>query len=117
MDGRVQLPVIAWLKQEYQLDYVDMITEAGPNRILSGRVEGLVESVRERVLISVRKHGSTIVAVVAHGDCAGNPVPSEENIRQLRESMKVVSSWALPVSIVGLWIDEVNWEVALIDVM
>jgi hypothetical protein len=35
MDGRVQLPVIEWLKKEYEADYVDMITEPGPNKILA----------------------------------------------------------------------------------
>ena len=27
MDGRVQVPVIEWLKKEYKADDVDMITE------------------------------------------------------------------------------------------
>ncbi len=29
MDGRVQLPVIAYLKSKYVVDYVDAITEPG----------------------------------------------------------------------------------------
>ncbi len=35
MDGRVQIPAIEWLKRRHQIDYVDMITEPGPNKILS----------------------------------------------------------------------------------
>ena len=30
MDGRVQLPVIAYVKAHYSVDHVDMITELGP---------------------------------------------------------------------------------------
>lgn len=32
MDGRVQEPVIKWMKEKYNATYVDMITEAGPNK-------------------------------------------------------------------------------------
>lgn len=35
IDGRVQLPVIKWLKENYYLDFVDMITEPGPDKVLS----------------------------------------------------------------------------------
>jgi len=31
MDGRVQLPVINYLKERFSANYVDMITEPGPN--------------------------------------------------------------------------------------
>ena len=29
MDGRVQLPVLTWIKAEYPVDFVDVIMEAG----------------------------------------------------------------------------------------
>jgi hypothetical protein len=32
MDGRVQLPTTAFQKERFNVDHVDMITEAGPNR-------------------------------------------------------------------------------------
>jgi len=35
MDGRVQLPVIHWIKENYGVDYVDMITEAGMDGALA----------------------------------------------------------------------------------
>jgi hypothetical protein len=35
MDGRVQLPVIEWMKRNYALDYIDMITEPGSDKIMS----------------------------------------------------------------------------------
>lgn len=114
MDGRVQLPVIDWLKKEYDLDYVDMVTEAGPVGILSGERAGPIEAIRDRVLISNNVHGSRLIAVVAHGDCAGNPVPRDGSIKQLRESMAVISSWNLSATIVGLWVDETDWQVELI---
>ncbi len=39
MDGRVQFPVLEYLKHKYEVDLVDSITEAGPLKILSERSE------------------------------------------------------------------------------
>lgn len=35
MDGRVQLPVIKYLQDRFKVQYVDTITEPGPNLILA----------------------------------------------------------------------------------
>ena len=35
MDGRAQLPVINWIMENYDIKYVDMITEAGINGFLA----------------------------------------------------------------------------------
>jgi len=35
MDGRCQLPVIEWMKKRYGVEYVDMITEPGPDGVLA----------------------------------------------------------------------------------
>jgi hypothetical protein len=115
MDGRTQLPVTDWLKKQYGLDYVDMITEPGPDKMLCQGTPGQVESIRSRVMISVNAHGSQTVLVAAHDDCAGNPVSREEHIRQVRECLKIVKSWNLPVrDIIGVWINDA-WKVEPID--
>ena len=73
MDGRVQLPVIKYLQKRVNAEHVDMITEPGPALILAARDKPkLVESILDRLRISVEKHGSKAVAIVAHHDCAGN---------------------------------------------
>jgi hypothetical protein len=35
IDGRVQIPVIEWLRRQYGMEYIDMITEPGPERLLT----------------------------------------------------------------------------------
>lgn len=115
MDGRVQVPVITWMRQKYGVDYVDMITEAGPIGILSRDQEDGIGSIRNRVEISVEKHGSKVVAVVGHGDCAGNPVPTDEGIEQLRKSMRQVRSWGFDVTVIGLWVDSKDWSVSPVE--
>jgi hypothetical protein len=111
MDGRVQLPVIEWMKKEYNADFVDMITEPGPNKILAENEScALIDSLKKRVEISVLKHASTCIAIVGHFDCAGNPVGKEKQIEQIRKSVKIIQSWGFKVPVIGLWIDD-NWSV------
>ena len=111
MDGRVQRPVTEWLQKTFGVDYVDMITEPSPNKILAGREPGATDSIRRRVDISVRVHGSQVVALVAHAECAGNPVPKSENLQHLREGIEAIRAWGLPVTAVGLWLDRPDWRV------
>lgn len=111
MDGRVQLPVIDWMRKEYDADCVDMITEPGPVKILAENTQNsLVESLRKRTEISVYKHGSLCIAVIGHFDCAGNPVGKEIQLEQLIKSLKTIQSWGFPIKTIGLWVDE-NWTV------
>ncbi len=111
MDGRTQLPIIAYLKEKCKVDYVDMVTEAGPVRILADPEERtLTDSIKKRAEISTTKHGSHCIAVVGHFDCAGNPVSEEIQREQIRKSIKTVLSWNFMANVLGLWIDE-NWTV------
>jgi len=105
MDGRVQEPVMNWLKSSYDLQYVDEITEPGPTKLITSKDPTVVDALKAKVLISVERHGSRLVALAAHGDCAGNPIPREASIRQVLEGLEVIRSWNLPVRIVGLWVD------------
>jgi hypothetical protein len=115
MDGRAQLPINNWLKQKYALDYIDTITEPGPDKMLTHGKPEQVESIKSRVLISVNAHGSETVLIAAHDDCAGNPVSKEEHIKQVKDCVKILRSWKLPVkTIIGVWINE-NWAVEIVE--
>jgi hypothetical protein len=110
MDGRVQEPVINWLKAAYNVDYIDMITEPGPDKVVS---EGSLEaerSIKAKVAISVEIHDSKVIAVAGHVDCAGNPVSDDEHKRQILESVEKIKSWNLGLPVVGLWINH-EWQV------
>jgi hypothetical protein len=111
MDGRTQLPVIEWMKREYGVDHVDTITEPGPVRILAeGTDTPALDSIRRRLTISVAKHGSTRVAIVAHADCAGNPVDKETQLGQLPAAAAAVRSWGMGVGLDLLWLGP-DWQV------
>ena len=108
MDGRVQEPVAKYLQENFGIDYVDMITEAGPNKILSeGKNTSIIESLKERAKISVEKHNSQLIALAAHYDCAGNPENEDVQKEHLRKAVNVIISWGFPVKkIIALWLDE-----------
>jgi hypothetical protein len=114
MDGRTQLPVIAWMKKNADVDYVDMITEPGPEGILASSEPQYSASIWRRVNISVSKHHSGVVMVVAHHDCAGNPVSKEKHLAHLKSAVEVVKSWNFSVRVVGAWVGE-DWKVAIVS--
>jgi len=108
IDGRVQKPVAAYMQKSFNVDYVDMITEPGPNKILSeGKDASIVASLKKKVEISIKKHNSQIIAIVAHYDCAGNPENEDVQKEHLCKAVNVIISWGFPVKkIIALWLDE-----------
>ena len=112
MDGRVQVPVTEFLKKKYGVDYVDMITEPGPNGILAANQDKVaIESIKRRIAISVGRHGSKHIAVAGHHDCAGNPVDQETHLAHIRSAIKTVKSWGGQAEVIGLWVDD-KWKVS-----
>lgn len=111
MDGRTQLPVIDFMKTKFNVDYVDVITEPGPVKVIAEQRNAFqVRSIQQRVMISQEKHGSKHLALVAHHDCAGNPVEKSKQIEQLRKSLDSIHLWGFKGSVIGLWVNE-NWAV------
>jgi hypothetical protein len=111
MDGRTQAPVTEWMKKNFNVDFVDMVTEPGPNKILAEFKDiPLIANIKKRVEISVTRHKSKAIAVVGHFDCAGNPIDKTGQLQQIAESVKKIKAWGFDVKIVGLWVDE-EWKV------
>ena len=114
MDGRVQRPVIDFITKNYGIDYVDMITEAGPDGILSKDIEtGALDSIKKRVAISVNKHGSKLIFIAGHHDCAGNPVDKKTHKENILKAIQIIDKWGFAAQVHGLWIDN-NWGVSLL---
>ncbi len=110
MDGRTQLPVYTWAQKQFGVDFVDMVTAPGPDKILSAGSGEVFELIKKRVKISVEKHGSKNIVIVAHHDCAGNPVARERHLADLRQAAENVGRWGLDVAIKKLWVNE-GWMV------
>jgi hypothetical protein len=111
MDGRVQVPVIDYIKERFGVDHVDMITLPGPDKALAENEESAaIDSIRASVAISVEKHGSKTVAICGHYDCAGNPSDRDTQKKEIAASVEVVRSWGLGVDVIGLWVNQ-EWQV------
>lgn len=111
MDGRVQLPVIKYLSIRFKAEYIDSVTEAGPVLYLAERTGcEQAKSILRRTDISINEHGSTGIAVIAHHDCAGNPVDDRTQISQLPQAVNFLARRYQNVKIIGLWLDS-NWSV------
>jgi len=80
MDGRIQDSVAEFLRDYYKAQWVDTVTEAGPVGALSEGNPETTRSVCDRVGISVEKHDSAGIGVVAHEGCAAVPLPREEQV-------------------------------------
>ena len=111
VDGRVQLPVIRYLQKRFKVDYVDSITEAGPNLILSEYKNMVsIEAIINKLKISIEKHKSVGIGIVGHYDCAGNPATQDNQIRHIQKAIKLIRQHYQNIEIIGLWIDK-NWVV------
>lgn len=111
MDGRTQLPANEWIRKRYKVDYVDTITEPGIIKQLAETKYGTtISQLKSEVDISANKHGSKVLVLVAHHDCAGNPVPRAEQEEQMRVALKNVATWGFDMKVVGVYVDE-TWKV------
>jgi carbonic anhydrase-like protein len=108
IDGRTQEVVIDRMKQDFNIDGVDMVTFPGVDGIFSKeqRPEEMIKHMRSAVSISIEKHGSHVIAVVGHHDCAGNPGDKEHHYVHIRSAMHEVSSWNFPAQVVGFYVNE-----------
>ncbi len=108
MDGRIQIPLAKWIKENYSVDFVDAITEPGVDHKVAENLD--LASIKSKISISINAHKSEMVVVSGHYDCAGNPVSDEEHISQIKKGVKVISSWGLGVKVIGVWVDG-SWNV------
>lgn len=107
MDGRIQDAVKNYLKENYHVAYVDMVTEAGPNKVLAENTNmQVIENIKKRVEISVRHHGAKVVAIVGHIGCAGNPVDKDQQIKHLKKAQQTVAGFGFQTEIILLWVGE-----------
>src|SRR5580698_928739 len=111
MDGRVQLPVLQWIKDNYRVDFVDVITEAGMDEVLSNQED--IREVLRSIGISVNVNKSTRLFVVGHYDCRGNPVEEAVHRQEITSSVKRLKTHWAHLEIVGLWVNK-TWSVEVV---
>ena len=116
MDGRIQESVANYIKKKYNVLFVDMITGSGPVKILSNKDTENLESIILCIDISLKKHKSKGIAIVAHYNCAGNPIADKEQKKLLKKAVIFLAKKYSNVSVCGLWVDK-NKKVEKINVL
>lgn len=113
IDGRVQLPAINWIMENYNMKYVDMVTKAGMDGFLADENSDIQEILKD-VEVSISGHGSTNIFIAGHYDCAANPVDKMTHQKQIYTAVKRIKNIFPDLKVIGLWINE-NFVVENID--
>ena len=111
MDGRVQLPVLTWIKANYPVDFVDVITEAGMDGVLAKQED--ISEVLRSIKVSVNLNKSTRLFVVGHYDCRGNPTDETCHRQEVQDAVKRLKPLWPAQEIAGLWVNS-KWQVELV---
>jgi len=105
MDGRIQTRTLDQVMTRLGVRFVDNITSTGAVQHLDGAVTATGEGLLRSLAVSVEAHGTTQVALVAHTQCAGNPVADNKQKDQLRKAMVVVSERFPDLEVIALFYD------------
>jgi len=109
MDGRIQRKVADYLSASFGVRNIDTITTAGLVRYVAENTNQ-TRAILDNVEISVATHGSRNIAVVAHHDCAGNPVAAKVQKDQVSRAAIRLAELYPDASVIGLWLGE-HWIV------
>ncbi|PIR80265.1 MAG: hypothetical protein COU25_01030 [Candidatus Levybacteria bacterium CG10_big_fil_rev_8_21_14_0_10_35_13] len=111
MDGRVQEVIAKYGRQKFNAKYPDTITEAGFVGLLANNPSPqLLESIKNKVLISTEKHHSKGVIVHGHQECAALDAVDDSTHRQeVRESVRIIKNLINDkVPVVGVFVKRSN---------
>ena len=108
IDGRVQEPLLQYIKDTYRCSYVDTVTGPGMDGALAKGDDA--DRVLEATRISVDKHGSRHIIISGHYDCAGFPVDESVHRRSIKEAVATVKSWNLNADVSGVWVND-RWQI------
>ena len=108
MDGRVQKLISDFGREKFGAQYPDTITEAGlVGKLTEGSPDqGLIDSIKNKLDISLEKHHSKGIVVHGHQECAALSGVEDEkhkdDIRKSVRSIKLLINSSVPV--VGVFV-------------
>ena len=109
IDGRTQLPLLHYITNNYPVKYVDLVTEPGMIKLLTGK-KGIKVHIQQKIILSIEKHHSKILFIAAHHNCAVNQCSDAVHKEQIIQAVSRISSRIAGLTVVGLWING-NWQV------
>jgi len=108
MDGRVQIPVIEWIRAETGAEHVDMITEPGVDGVVANDTHDISQLV-SKIKLSIEANNASAVFIAGHHDCKGNPVDDETHKIHIKASVERIKKEIAGPPVRGLWVDQ-DWN-------
>lgn len=105
IDGRIQRPVNDFVIAEFGVTHLDTVTRAGMIKYLTASYDPATTSIVVDLDASIRAHSSKHLALVAHHDCAGNPIDDDIQLRQLEDGVAHFRRRFPELTVVGVWVD------------
>jgi hypothetical protein len=90
------------------MDHVDMITEPGIDGFLSDNTNP-IDEINRKVGISVEKNNASIIFIVGHYDCKGNPVSEPVHKDQILSAVDRLKKVFPEIPVIGLWVND-RWK-------
>ena len=112
MDGRSECAVAKWGRKKFGVEYADAITEAG----LVGQLSKdhldkyLIDSLENKIKISLEKHKSKNIVVSGHEDCAGHAVSEKQHKKDVLKTVELIRLMFPKVSVLPVYVKKVNRE-------
>src|SRR5687767_3819616 len=108
MDGRVQLPVLQWIKEHHGIEIVDVITEAGMDGVLARQKD--ISEILRSIKVPIDLNKSVGLFVVGHYDCRGNPTDDKTHRKDIADAVKRLKVLLPAQKVLGLWVNG-KWQV------
>ncbi len=102
-----------FLVTRFGVPHIDTVTRAGIVKHLTSSYDPATNAIITDLEASLNLHGSTQLALVAHYDCAGNPVDDDIQRSQLQDSVVHFGRRYPGITIFGLWVGE-KWTVEVL---
>lgn len=105
IDGRVQDPLAAWVRERYGVRYVDVVTEPGMDALLARGSQATLAAVLAKACVSRRAHGAATLVIAGHADCAGHPVPDAEHVQDVATAVHRTATALPEFEVAGAFVD------------
>lgn len=105
IDGRAQQPAAAWVRENLDVEFVDVVTEPGVDAVLARGQEATREALLDKVCVSRIAHGAVGLVVAGHHDCAANPGDAEAHAQDITRAVDALRKALPEIPVQGLYID------------
>ncbi|OGK37473.1 hypothetical protein A3F03_02715 [Candidatus Roizmanbacteria bacterium RIFCSPHIGHO2_12_FULL_41_11] len=115
MDGRSECAVARWGRKKFNVEYTDAITEAGLVGLLAKDHldKYLIDSLENKIKISLEIHKSKNIVVSGHEDCAGHAVDEKQHKEDVLKTAELIRLMFPKIPVLPVYAKKINdsWTV------